>query len=569
VGQGLRSFAAVLLFVLNACALADAPDPIPPLLSADYAQVERLMQGVQDDYKRDVITDEDLLAAFRPFYRVDSSEVHHLDRWVEQYPKSYADRLARGIYYKQLGFDPPVDSSNDVRLALKKQAHNIAARDLYASMELDDKPLLSYFHAMDLSGWIGRRQSVRLLDAANAIDPDNFIVRHEFLLSQRPIEGGSLGQMRAFVADSKSILSPEQSRRFEGTILVEEARLALRGRHDPAEAERRYRKVLELDPDNSSAGWYLMYALVNREKCAEAIAVATHWLAKPDGRAGEVLARRGWCNLRENRIAEGVADWQQAAMLGDVWAQKELSGLYWFGKHVPRDVELARHWMQKAAERGDGDALREMQRSFGVTIEYTTPKIFPGWLKKVFFAVAVFVVIAFLIWCDHKDRVAAYANKRLMRMPRSFLLVGLAGAIGFGYVAWEGFWSAYVPWRSDGFVAPALFTTLALFLFIQCLTVRHELLADGAVFRRFGGRKVSMKWAELRSIRYGAFMKWFRLESSSGVVVRVSTSMMGLEPFARALLVHAEHAIADEHTRSVLEGMAEDWAALDDSAAEG
>jgi hypothetical protein len=126
-----------------------------------------------------------------------------------------------------------------------------------------------------------------------------------------------------------------------------------------------------------------------------------------------------------------------------------------------------------------------------------------------------------------------------------------------------------VPWRSDGFVAPALFTILALFLFIQCLTVRHELLADGAVFRRFGGRKVSMKWTELRSIRYGAFMKWFRLESSSGLVVRVSTSMMGLEPFARALLVHAEHAIADEHTRGVLEGMAEDWAALDDAAAEG
>lgn len=42
--------------------------------------------------------------------------------------------------------------------------------------------------------------------------------------------------------------------------------------------------------------------------------------------------------------------------------------------------------------------------------------------------------------------------------------------------------------------------------------------------------------------------------------------MIGLRPFARALLLHAEPAIADDRSREMLEDMSEDWESLDDAA---
>jgi tetratricopeptide (TPR) repeat protein len=559
-------FAALLLFILSVCAHAAAPtDPIPHLLSGDYAKVERLMQAVQHDYKRDAITDEELLVAFRPFYHLDTSQAHHLDGWVETYPKSYVARLARGIYYKNLGFDRPRYNSKDTKRTALKSAHDLAARDLYASIELDDKPLLSYFHAMDLADYIGRRPTRMLLNAANAIDPDNFIVRDEFLFSLRPRRGSSTTQMHAFVADSEAVLPPEQIRRLQSAVMLEETQVALRGRSDPAEAERLYRKVLEFDPKNYTASWYLLYELVNQKRCTEAIALATQLLEQPDARANEIFARRGWCNLRENKIAEGVADWQRAAELGDVWAQKELAGLYWFGKHVPRNIEMARHWLQRAAEQGDDEAQWEMQRSFGVTIDTSPPKTLPRWAMIVLLIAAGLALFVFIMWWDHKDREAAEA-RRIMRYPHYYVFLGSACLGGFGYMAWLGFWNAYLPLRSEGFVAPTLFATLGLVLVILPLMVRHELLADGASFRRFGVRKVRMKWSDLRSIGYVPFVKWFRLESKSGQVVRVPATLTCMRPFARAVLLHAEQAIADDFTRAVLEETSEDWAALDEAS---
>jgi hypothetical protein len=142
VRRGPQLFAA-LLFIFSACAVADsARDPIAPLLAGRYAEVDRIMRQVQDDYKRNVITDEQLLVAFRPFYSIDVSQAHHLGRWIERYPDSYVARLARGIHYKRLGFDRPRYDSSDVSRAAMEASHDLAARDLYASIELDDKPLL-------------------------------------------------------------------------------------------------------------------------------------------------------------------------------------------------------------------------------------------------------------------------------------------------------------------------------------------------------------------------------------------------------------------------------------------
>jgi tetratricopeptide (TPR) repeat protein len=289
--------------------------------------------------------------------------------------------------------------------------------------------------------------------------------------------------MRAFIAASKSQLSMEQIRRLESAVMMEEVRLAVRRNKDPVEAERLYREVLKFDPANNTAAWYLLYALVNRKECSEAIAVATRFLERPDGRAGDVFARRAWCYLRQNKTADGVADMTRAAELGDIWARKEIARMYWRGEHVQRDAELARHWLQKAAEQGDEEAQREMGRVFGVKIATPPPPGLPRWVWNTLCSVGAAALLVLIFWWEYKEREVAAMDRRLMRYPRSHVFSGVGGMFIFGFAAWIGFWNAYLPLRSGVFLVLAVLTAMCLFIVIERLVVRHELLADGALFR--------------------------------------------------------------------------------------
>src|SRR5437588_3897018 len=52
-------------------------------------------------------------------------------------------------------------------------------------------------------------------------------------------------------------------------------------------------------------------------------------------------------------------------------------------------------------------------------------------------------------------------------------------------------------------------------------------------------------------------MKWFRLESQSGIVVRVSVMLMGLPVFAQMLLANALSEAIDLTTLTILQATAE------------
>jgi hypothetical protein len=52
-------------------------------------------------------------------------------------------------------------------------------------------------------------------------------------------------------------------------------------------------------------------------------------------------------------------------------------------------------------------------------------------------------------------------------------------------------------------------------------------------------------------------MKWFRLESQSGTVVRISVMLMGLPIFAQMILVKARSAAIDPTTQTILYATAE------------
>jgi hypothetical protein len=86
---------------------------------------------------------------------------------------------------------------------------------------------------------------------------------------------------------------------------------------------------------------------------------------------------------------------------------------------------------------------------------------------------------------------------------------------------------------------------------------RHEVFEEDLRYGRLFGSGGQIRWADLKSVRFSAAMKWFRLESQSGAVVRISVLLMGLPVFAQLLLVNSPPEAIEENTLPVLRMTAE------------
>ena len=101
------------------------------------------------------------------------------------------------------------------------------------------------------------------------------------------------------------------------------------------------------------------------------------------------------------------------------------------------------------------------------------------------------------------------------------------------------------------------FALLALPVVGDYFAARHEVSREGLLYGRLLGDGGFLCWDELSSVRFSSSMKWFRLETQSGTVVRVSVMLMGLPVFAQMILAYARSAAIDPTTQMILHATAE------------
>jgi MFS family permease len=89
--------------------------------------------------------------------------------------------------------------------------------------------------------------------------------------------------------------------------------------------------------------------------------------------------------------------------------------------------------------------------------------------------------------------------------------------------------------------------------FVEDLHVRSE----GFDYRTILLRRDDIRWSDVTSVRYHHGMKWFRIESRTGKVARVSAMLMGLPEFARLALEHLPATTLDDETRALLQETAD------------
>jgi len=150
-----------------------------------------------------------------------------------------------------------------------------------------------------------------------------------------------------------------------------------------------------------------------------------------------------------------------------------------------------------------------------------------------------------------QPRPAGYARR--LQHPLSTLIIGLVSFLFFAAIAVISnvFANATTTWLTTTvFVGFAL---LALPIVSDYFAARHEVSEEGLRYGRLFGAGGHIRWADLKSVRFSTAMKWFRLESQSGAVVRISVMLMGLPVFAQLLLVHTPPETIESNTLPVLQ----------------
>ena len=143
-----------------------------------------------------------------------------------------------------------------------------------------------------------------------------------------------------------------------------------------------------------------------------------------------------------------------------------------------------------------------------------------------------------------------------MHHPVSTLIIGLACFAFFGGIAIiSNVYSNKTTtwWTTAIFIG---FAFVSVPIMADYFLARHNLSAEGLSYGRLTGRRRFLKWTDVRCVQYAPVMKWFRLETSSGDVARISVMLVGLPEFARLVLRHAPQAAIDPETLPILEATA-------------
>ena len=337
------------------------------MLSArQFAELDARFGAVQTAYKSRKISDEDLRAAFRVFYVPDPALEKEYLAWVKNSPKSYVAHLATGIYYKKLGQDIRGDKfiseTSAENLRGMEEQFAKASPQLEASLALDDKPLLSLLHMINIQQFEGDIPTARrLLDRSLVIDPKNFIIRNVFMISLQTRWGGSVEQMEAYLKEcAHAGLSTEHYKALASLVIEDQGWVHQYQEGDYASAIAEYEQASKLHPtENCTPCSPLSRAanlLLETKNYEDAIQQFNKILAIAPG---EITARagRGFAELQLGQVNPALVDIHYAADRSNAYAEDLLGKMYLIGTSIPKDRDKAVEWLKQAADQGYQPAI--------------------------------------------------------------------------------------------------------------------------------------------------------------------------------------------------------------------
>jgi tetratricopeptide (TPR) repeat protein len=381
-------FAAAAIFFAQASLAALEKERALALLEArNYAELDRQLMSEQQGYTQGTVGELDLLQAFRAFYTTDPALHLRFNEWVQLYPRSYASRLARGIYYKRIGMEyRGVNYASGTaawRFAQMEAYFRKSMNDLEASVDLAPKPILSYLYMMDIqkySGpwsitiWLFRFNLLDLneytLKKALDIAPNSFIIRRKYMHTLEARWGGSRGAMEAFFAQCrKANVKRDELDMLQALVHADRGwvRYASRDFAGAFDEYQRAGSLVDLKSDR-------LFEYGMRAAFIHGIAQGYHGVKRHEealplfneaieagANYADVYLSRGISLHYLGRKKESLEDYLRAAERGNAWAQNEVGKHYWHGGLVERNREEAIKWFNRAADQGLADARKNLE----------------------------------------------------------------------------------------------------------------------------------------------------------------------------------------------------------------
>ena len=221
--QGLRRLlllAAVLLTFWPAASVAaehfpDNLELVGLLRAGQFEELEARLTAYQKGFETGVVPEETVEVAFWSFGIFDPELESKFALWRLRIPDSYAALLARGIYYKNLGWNSRgtryAEDTSDERFAEMYDYFSRAITDLNLAIRMHRKLSIAYGALINIA-----MVSSDLIDKDGTLEaglravPTSISIRHQYLESLVPWWGGSLTEIRIFIERSKNDLPHDQ-----------------------------------------------------------------------------------------------------------------------------------------------------------------------------------------------------------------------------------------------------------------------------------------------------------------------------------------------------------------------
>lgn len=175
-------------------------------------------------------------------------------------------------------------------------------------------------------------------------------------------------------------------------------------------------------------------------------------------------------------------------------------------------------------------------------------------IQWTIWGIVMVIVIGWLARSRLRQRPRSESRKLVH--PQSTLITGVVlfplfvGFMIFSFVVTEGTTRVLLT------LLWVVFAALPLPLIADYIFARHEVSEEGMDFGRITGRRGTLEWADVVRVEYAPRMGWFRIETGSGEVARVTIMLMGLPEFARLVLARVPEQAIEANALPVLRATA-------------
>lgn len=358
---GLVLSALIFLPASSLSASAKFPDRLELLRMLREGNFEALDAQISADQKayeaRRVSEKEDLVVfTLDAFRSSDLALEPKFGQWIKRMPRSYAARIARGRYYRHLGWTSRggayASETPGERMEKMREYFTKALLDYQESLSLNPKLSVAYAALIELAMAYGDRQAIQdLVNKAKEIDPYSFEVGRSYVFALQPKWGGSLQEMKAFVdrMDQQRAKNPGLAV-LRGYVHYTEADILV-GSGKRHEAVEFYNKAVQ-----SGEHWWFVYERGNNyyflNEYDKALADFNTAL-KLSPQNSRVLAAMGHIHAQQNKLDQALEEYNLALKLNPL-APENLWGralvLAGYGR-----VEEALEDIQKAFKFGGDD----------------------------------------------------------------------------------------------------------------------------------------------------------------------------------------------------------------------